>query len=63
MATHSSILAWGIPWTEEPGGHSPWGQKDSDMTMGMHTHTMYKIDKQQGFAVDIVCGTIFNILQ
>ena len=22
-ATHSSILAWGIPWTEEPGGYSP----------------------------------------
>ena len=21
MATHSSILAWRIPWTEEPGGH------------------------------------------
>ena len=21
MATHSSILAWKIPWTEEPGGH------------------------------------------
>ena len=20
MATHSSIFAWGIPWTEEPGG-------------------------------------------
>ena len=20
MVTHSSILAWGIPWTEEPGG-------------------------------------------
>ena len=20
MATHSSILAWGIPWTEKPGG-------------------------------------------
>ena len=20
MATHSSILSWGIPWTEEPGG-------------------------------------------
>ena len=20
MAAHSSILAWGIPWTEEPGG-------------------------------------------
>ena len=24
MATHSGILAWGIPWTEEPGGlYSP----------------------------------------
>ena len=32
MATHSSILAWRIPWTEEPGGYSPWGHKESDMT-------------------------------
>ena len=23
MATHCSILAWGIPWTEEPGGLQP----------------------------------------
>ena len=23
MATHSSILAWKIPWTEKPGGYSP----------------------------------------
>ena len=23
MATHSSILAWRIPWTEEPGGYGP----------------------------------------
>ena len=27
MATHSSILAWKIPWTEEPSGYSPWGCK------------------------------------
>ena len=33
MATHSSILAWRIPWTEEPGGlYSPWGHKESDKT-------------------------------
>ena len=32
MATHSSILAWKIPWTEEPVGYSPWGRKESDMT-------------------------------
>ena len=25
MATHSSILAWRIPWTEELMGYSPWG--------------------------------------
>ena len=24
-ATHPSILAWRIPWTEEPAGYSPWG--------------------------------------
>ena len=32
MAIHSSILAWRIPWTEEPGGYSPWGCKESDKT-------------------------------
>ena len=30
ITIHSSILAWRIPWTEEPGGHSPWGLKESD---------------------------------
>ena len=32
MATHSSVLAWRISWTEEPGGHSPWVRKESDTT-------------------------------
>ena len=32
MATHSSILAWRIPWTEEPVGYSPRGLKESDTT-------------------------------
>ena len=33
MATHSSILAWEIPWTEEPGGLQTNGvSKESDMT-------------------------------
>ena len=31
-ATHSSILAWRTPWTEEPGGLSPWGRKEPDTT-------------------------------
>ena len=35
MATHSSILAWRIPWTEEPGGlHSPWGSQRVEYDLG-----------------------------
>ena len=30
MATHSSILAWEIPLTEEPEGYSLWGHKEMD---------------------------------
>ena len=32
MAIHFSVLAWEIPWTEEPDGCSPWGHKESDRT-------------------------------
>ena len=32
MTTHSSILAWSIPGTEKPGGLSPSGCKELDMT-------------------------------
>ena len=35
MAIYSSILAWRIPWTEEPGGLQSWGRKESDMTEGL----------------------------
>ena len=32
MATHSSILAWRIPWTEEPGRLESMGSQELDMT-------------------------------
>ena len=32
MATHTSILAWRIPWTEEPGRRHSMGRKEMDMT-------------------------------
>ena len=32
MATHSSTLAWRIPWTEEPGGLQSMGHTESDTT-------------------------------
>ena len=31
-AIHSSILAWRIPWTEEPGGLQSIGHEESDTT-------------------------------
>ena len=32
IATHSRILAWEIPWTEDLVGCSPWGHKELDTT-------------------------------
>ena len=32
MATHSTILAWSIPWTEEPGGLQSVGLQELDKT-------------------------------
>ena len=36
MATHSNIFAWGIPWTEEPGGLQSMGLKESDTIEHAH---------------------------
>ena len=38
MATHSSILIWRIPWTEEPGRLQSTGHKESDTTEQLHFH-------------------------
>ena len=32
MATHSSILAWEIPWQRSLAGSGPWGRQESDTT-------------------------------
>ena len=32
MATHSSVLAWKIQWTEDPSAWGPWGLKELDTT-------------------------------
>ena len=36
MAPHSSILAWKIPWTEEPGRLQSMGSLESDTTERLH---------------------------
>ena len=40
MATHSSILAWRIPWTEELGGLQSMGHKESDTTERLSDFTL-----------------------
>ena len=47
MAPHSSILAWRIPWTEEPGGLQPMGvtksrTRLSDFTLTFPFHALEK---------------------
>ena len=39
MATHSSILAWRIPWTEKPGGLQSKPVTHSQTQLSTHTHT------------------------
>ena len=56
MATHSSTLAWRIPWTEEPGGlHSPWGRSRT----GLSTHACQQCEDQAGWSEGASLGTCF----
>ena len=41
MATHSNILAWEIPWREEPGGLQSMGSQESDVPEQLnHQHNL-----------------------
>ena len=46
MATHSSILDWRIPWTEELVGYSPWSRKESGTTDQL-TISLYFLSRQK----------------
>ena len=59
MATHSSILAWKIPWTREPG-YSPWGHKESDTTEQLtHTPYFYRMFQSLDFLLQIFSCYLF----
>ena len=49
MATHSSGLAWEMPWTEEPGGLHSMGSKELEMTE--HTHAWWRHREKSVFEV------------
>ena len=56
MAAHSSILAWRIPWTEDPGGLQSMGCEELDMTEQLtHTHKRYLLDDFCGSEVCVRC--------
>ena len=47
MAPHSSILAWKIPWMEEPGGLQSMGSLESDTTERLHSHfSFHALEKE-----------------
>ena len=46
MATHSSTLAWKIPWTEEPGRLQSMGSLRVDTTERLHFHFFHALEKE-----------------
>ena len=55
MATHSSILAWIIPWTKEPGKLSPRGHKELDMTERLSISALLTMPKPLTVLITINC--------
>ena len=49
MATHSSILAWRIPWMEELGGLQSTGHKELDTTERLHFHFSFFNNTRDNF--------------
>ena len=63
MATHSSILAWRIPWTEEPGGLQPMGSQEPNMTERLSSaqHSRFMFNLVRNFQTNFQVGC--NILK
>ena len=47
MATHSSILAWRIPWTEEPGELQSMGSQRVGHDLQLGTHARWERQRQE----------------
>ena len=58
MTTHSSILAWKIPWTEEPGGLQSRGHKESGTTEQL-TFFQRHMNTNNHAVVQIICINIY----
>ena len=58
MAPHSSILAWRIPWTEEPGGLQSGSQRVGHKWV---TNTFQNLSFAQNLHTDVSSGLIYNL--
>ena len=55
MVTHSSILAWRIPWTEEPSGLQSMGSQESDMTEATEHKTLFSSSSLSCHKGSVIC--------
>ena len=53
MATHSSILAWKISYTEEPGGLCPWGHEELNMAKRLNNNHHLWRERKPGTVVAV----------
>ena len=65
MASHSSIFAWRVPWTEEPGGLQSMGLQESDMTGQLihhhhSSHQQWEDAKRKGELTGAVRAAVRN---
>ena len=54
MGSHSSILVWKTPWTEEPGGLQSMGRKGSDMIEPIHAYTHILLIQEKAEVREVV---------
>ena len=57
MATHSSTLAWKIPWVEEPGRLQPMGSRRVGHYRGLHFH-FYALEKEMATHFSVLAWRI-----
>ena len=61
MATHPSILAWVIPWTEEPGGLQEMGSQRVGHDSATNTHT-HRLGLPAGIQIRKSPSSVFLLL-
>ena len=61
MATHSSILVWRIPWTEELVGYSPWDSPGQNTGVGGHSLTRGSSQPRDPTQVSCIAGRFLTI--